>query len=99
MKNIFHAICYINNKIYSVNFDSKSCANVTSSTLVRKLNLNTIKYEKFYKLQWLNDCGEVKVIKQVLLSFSVKKYKDEMLCDVIFIHATHLLLERLLTIW
>jgi hypothetical protein len=45
MKNIFHAICYINNKIYSVNFDSKSCANIASTTLVRKLNLNTIKYE------------------------------------------------------
>jgi hypothetical protein len=42
----------------------------------------------------LNDCGEVKVIKQVLLSFSVEKYKDEILCGVVYMFATHILLGR-----
>jgi hypothetical protein len=31
--------------------DSRSCANVASTTLVRKLNLNTIKNKKPYRLQ------------------------------------------------
>jgi len=31
---------------------------------------------------------------QVMISFSVGKYKDEVLCDVVPIHATHLLLGR-----
>ena len=32
--------------------------------------------------------------RQVMISFSVGKYKDEVLCDVVPMHATHLLLER-----
>ncbi|XP_065635613.1 uncharacterized protein LOC136070113 [Quercus suber] len=46
------------------------------------------------KLQWLNDCGEVKVNRQVLVSFSIGRYKDEVLCDVVLMHAGHILLGR-----
>jgi hypothetical protein len=53
--------------------DGGSCTNVTSTTLVEKLNLPTLKHPRPYKLQWLNDCGEVKVNKQVLISFSIGK--------------------------
>jgi hypothetical protein len=42
----------------------------------------------------LNDCGEIKVNKQVLISFSIGKYKDEVLCDVAPMHAGHILLGR-----
>ena len=38
--------------------------------------------------------GEVKTNKQVLVSFSVGKYKDEVLYDVIPMHAGHILLGR-----
>ncbi|RDY10094.1 hypothetical protein CR513_05439, partial [Mucuna pruriens] len=37
--------------------------------------------------KWLNDCGDIRVTKQVLVSFSIGKYKDEVLCDVAPIHA------------
>jgi hypothetical protein len=53
------------------------------------MNLTTLKYPKPYKLQWLNDCGEVKVNKQVLVSFSIGRYKDEELCDVVPMHAAY----------
>ena len=53
-----------------------------------------MKHSRPYKLQWLNDCGEVKVTKQVLVSFSIGKYKDEILCDVVPMHAGHVLLGR-----
>ena len=78
----------------SMIIDSRSCANVASIILVKKLNLNTIKHDKPYKLWWLNECGEVMVNKQVLISFLVEKYKEEVLCDVVPIHASHLLLGR-----
>jgi hypothetical protein len=65
---------------------------VASTTLVEKLNLPTLKHPRPYKLQWLNDCGEVKVNKQVLISFSIGKYKDEVLCDVVLMQAGHILL-------
>jgi hypothetical protein len=74
--------------------DNGSCTNIVSSTLVRKLNLNTSKHVKPYKLQWLNEYGEVRMTKQVLVSFIVGKFKDEVICDIVPKYATHLLLGR-----
>jgi hypothetical protein len=74
--------------------DNGSCTNVASVTLVKKLGLNTVQHERPYQLQWLNEYGVVRVNRQVMISFSVGKYKDEVLCDVVPIHATHLLLRR-----
>ncbi|GKU90913.1 hypothetical protein SLEP1_g4857 [Rubroshorea leprosula] len=92
--NIFHTRCYIKNKICSVIIDGGSCTNVASTVLVEKLNLPMMKHPRPYKLQWLNDCGEIKLNKQVLVSFSIGRYKDEVLCDVVPMHARHLLLGR-----
>jgi len=93
-ENIFHTRCVINDKVCSIMIDSCSCTNVTSATLVRKLGLNTIKHERPYQLQWLNEFGVVKVNRQVMISFSVGKYKNEVLYDVVPMHATYLLLWR-----
>lgn len=70
------------------------CTNVASTTLIEKQNLPTLKHSRPCKLQWLNDYGEVKVNKQVLISFSNGKYKDEVLCDVVPMQAGHILLGR-----
>ncbi|KAK1550657.1 hypothetical protein Q3G72_022551 [Acer saccharum] len=62
--------------------------------MVNKLGLPTMLHPKPYKLQWLNDSGEVRVTKQVLVAFRIGKYEDEVLCDVVPMHATHILLGR-----
>jgi hypothetical protein len=93
-ENIFHTRCHVNNKVCSMIIDGGSCTNVASTILVEKLNLPTLKHSRPYKLQWLQDCGEIKVNKQVLISFSIGKYKDEVLCDVAPMHAGHILLGR-----
>ena len=62
--------------------------------LVEKLQLLTLKHLRPYKLQWLNDSGKVRVQNQVLVSFSIGKYHDEVLCDVVPIYACHILLGR-----
>jgi hypothetical protein len=36
----------------------------------------------------------VRVTKQVLITFAIGKYSDEILCDVVPMHASHLLLGR-----
>ena len=84
-ENIFHTRCHNNNKVCSMIIDGGSCTNVAITTLVENLNIPTLKHPRPYKLQWLNDCGEVKVNKQVLVSFSIGKYRDEVLCDVVTI--------------
>jgi hypothetical protein len=45
-------------------------------------------------LQWLNDSGEVKLTKQVVVPFFIGKYVDEVLCDVAPMPASHILLGR-----
>jgi hypothetical protein len=42
----------------------------------------------------LNDCGEVRVDRQVLVTFLIGKYLDKVLCDVVPMHAGHILLGR-----
>ena len=69
-----------------------SCTNVSSIIMVEKLGLPTLKYPWPYKLQWLNDNGEVNVNKRVLVTFRIGKYEDKVLCNVVPIQAGHLLL-------
>ena len=92
--NIFHTRCHVQNKVCSVIIDGGSCTNVASTTMVEKLGMATCKHPRPYKLQWLNDIGEVRVNKQVLVAFSIGKYEDEVLCDVVPMQAGHLLLGR-----
>ena len=66
-EHLSYTISY--NNVYSMIIDGGNCANISSITLVRKLNLNIIKNHKPYRLQWLNNYSEVKllVLKSALL--------------------------------
>ncbi|XP_012482912.1 uncharacterized protein LOC105797498 [Gossypium raimondii] len=92
--NIFHKRCDVQGKVCSVIIDEGSYTNVASSVMVEKLGLTTTKHSHPSKLQWLNDGGELKVSKQALVAFSIGKYSDEVVCDVLPMHASHLLLGR-----
>ena len=91
-ENIFHTRCHMQNKVCSMIIDEGSCTNVASTVMVKKLGLPMIKHSRPYKLQWLNDSGEVRVHRQVLISFRIRKYKDKVLCDIASMQAGHLLL-------
>ncbi|XP_060196132.1 uncharacterized protein LOC132625489 [Lycium barbarum] len=93
-ENIFHTRCGIRGRTCSMIIDSGSCANVVSSHLVDTLGLACMKHPKPYRLQWLNDSGELKVNKQCMISFNVSRYEDDTLCDVIPMQACHILLGR-----
>lgn len=93
-ENIFHTRCLVQGKVCTLIIDGGSCTNVVSTEVVEKLNLHTLKHPQPYKLQWLNECGEVKVTKQVLISFSIGQYKDEVMCDVVPMHVSHILFGR-----
>ena len=93
-ENIFHTRCLINDRLCSLIVDEGSCANMESRRVVDKLGLSTISHAKPYKLQWLSEVGELVVNKQVLIAFSIGKYKYEVLCDVVPMEATCVLLGR-----
>lgn len=62
-KIIFHNQYHLNNKACSMLIDWENCTNMARTSLAEKLNLTTLKHLRPYKLQWLTDCGEVKVNK------------------------------------
>ncbi|XP_054801490.1 uncharacterized protein LOC129305505, partial [Prosopis cineraria] len=93
-EHIFHTRCFIKEKVCSMVIDGGSCTNVASTLLVDKLSLPLIPHPKPYKLQWLNDSAEIRVSKQVLITFSVGVYTCDVLCDVAPMLAGHLLLGR-----
>ena len=89
-ENLFHArdkVCYLI-------IDSGSCTNVVSSSLVERMQIPKRKHSNPYKLQWLNESGEMKVLKQASIQFSVGKYNEELICDVVSMLAYHILLGR-----
>ncbi|KAK5785409.1 hypothetical protein PVK06_039992 [Gossypium arboreum] len=93
-ENIFHTHCHVQGMVCSMIIDGGSCINVASSMLVEKLSLAKTKHLNPYKLQWLNHGRELKVIKRATAAFSVSKYHDEVVCDVVPMYAGHLLLGR-----
>ena len=93
-ENIFHTRCEIQGKVCSMIIDSGSCTNVISTLVVDKLGLKTIKHPDPYRLQWLNDSGEMKVNKQAKVKFNIGKYEDAVLCDIVPMIAGHILLGR-----
>ncbi|KAF7800936.1 Transposon Ty3-G Gag-Pol polyprotein [Senna tora] len=62
-ENIFHTKCLVSGKVCSMIINEGSCTNVASAYMVDKLELN--------------DSGEVKVTKQVVVPFSIGKYTFE----------------------
>ncbi|KAK8553264.1 hypothetical protein V6N13_024330 [Hibiscus sabdariffa] len=88
-ENIFHTRCHVNGKVCFVIINGGSCTNVASSLMIEKLGLATTKHPQPYKLQWLNNGGEIKDTKQAIIPFSTRKYND-----VVAMHAGHLLLGR-----
>ncbi|XP_019432645.1 PREDICTED: uncharacterized protein LOC109339632, partial [Lupinus angustifolius] len=93
-ENIFHTRCIVDGKLCSLIIDSGSCANVVSARLMSKLNLVTKSHPTPYRLQWLSEVGEMIVNKQAEICFSIGKYMDSVVCDVVDMDASHLLLGR-----
>ncbi|XP_033139286.1 uncharacterized protein LOC117130674, partial [Brassica rapa] len=93
-ENLFYSRCMVQGKICSLIIDGGSCVNVASETMVKKLGLKTQKHPKPYRLQWLNEEGEMRVSTQVSIPLSIGRYEDEILCDVIPMEASHILLGR-----
>jgi len=93
-ENIFHTRCKVFENVCSLIVDSGSCCNCWSTIMVEKLNLQLIPHPKPYKLQRINEDGELVVDKQVKVELSMGNYKDKVLCDIVPMEACHILLGR-----
>ena len=92
--NLFHTQAKANGKLIKVIIDGGSCHNLASKEMCEKLGLTMIKHPHPYHVQWLSDCGDVKVQHMVRVKFSIHNYTDTVDCDVVPMTGCHLLLGR-----
>jgi hypothetical protein len=90
--NLFHTRGMIKDKLCRIIVDNGSCNNIASQELVDRLELKPRGHASPYKMQWLNDCGALRVSHVVNVHFSVEKYNDHVECDVVPMQACQLLL-------
>lgn len=60
--------------------------------VVEPLSLSTWRHPKLYYIQWLNNVGKVKTTHKVRVPLTIDGYIDKVECDVIPMHAGHILL-------
>ena len=93
--NIFKTRCSSHGRLCNVIIDGGSCKNLVSKEMVTKLNLEVLPHSKPYRIAGFKKGGEVEVVQQCLVPFSIgKNYSDKVLCDVVEMEACHLLLGR-----
>jgi hypothetical protein len=93
-QNLFHTRGMIKDKLCRIIVDNGSCNNIASQELVDRLELKPRRHPSPYKMQWLNDCGALRVSHLLNVPFSVGKYNDHVECDVVPMQACQLLLGR-----
>ena len=92
--NLFHTRGMIKDKLCRIIVDNGSCNNIASQELVERLGLKQQRHPSPYKMQWLNECGALRVTNMVTVPFSIGRYNDQVECDVVPMQACQLLLGR-----
>ena len=92
--SIFRSNCLIQGKVCQFIIDSRASHNVVSHEVVRKLNLKMFPHPQPYYATWVNMNQNMPVSDQVMIEFSIRKYRDKVWCDVLYMSCGNLILGR-----
>jgi hypothetical protein len=62
--------------------DNRSQKNLISTKIVKRLKLPMMPQPQPYTIEWLSWGRDICVSKQCCMSYNIKPFKDEVLCDV-----------------
>ena len=94
MDNDFQTRAKVQDKVCKVIVDGGSCHNLASKEMCDKLGLKLLQHPHPYHIQWLSECGEIKITHMVQVQFKIGDYNDTVECDVVPMKVCHLLLGR-----
>jgi hypothetical protein len=80
--------------MHSLHFivDSSSQKNLISAEVIKKSTLSTTPHSQPYTIGWLYQGINLRVNQQCQLSYNIKPFKDEVLCDVSYLKVCNVLL-------
>eukprot|EP00253_Pinus_taeda_P024702 PITA_24702 len=90
-KSLFKTMCKAKCKCCKLVIDNGSTDNLVSLEMVEKLGLKKIKHPTHYKVSWLQKEHQLLVHEQSEVEFSLGRYKDKVLCDIMPMDACHIL--------
>jgi hypothetical protein len=62
--------------------DNESQKNLVSTKVIKQLDLSTTPHPQPYNIGWLRQGRDLHISQQCRLSYDIKPFKDEVLCDV-----------------
>jgi hypothetical protein len=81
-EHLFHSQMWVKGTPLHFIVDSGSQKNLISAEVVKRLALPTTPHPQPYTIGWLHQGSDLHVSQQCRLSYDIKPFKDEVLCDV-----------------
>jgi hypothetical protein len=79
---LFHSQMWVKGTPLHFIIDSGSQKNLISVEVIKRLALPTMPHPQPYTIRWLRQGSDLHVSQQCRLSYDIKPFKDEVLCDV-----------------
>jgi hypothetical protein len=81
-EHLFHSHMWVKGTPLHFIIDRGSQKNIISAEVIKRLALLTTPHPQPYTIGWLRQRSDLRVSQQCRLSYGIKPFKDEVLCDV-----------------
>jgi hypothetical protein len=81
-EHLFHSQMWVKGTPLHFIIDSGSQKNLISAEVIKRLALPTTLHPQPYTIGWLHQGSDLRISQQCRLSYDIKPFKDEVLCDV-----------------
>ena len=82
MEHLFHSQLWVQGTPLHFIVDNGSQKNLISAEVVKRLKLPIVPHPQPYSIGWLSHGRDIRVSQQCRLSYGIKPFKDEVICDV-----------------